>query len=310
MDLIKAEALDGRHNWLHTPSGEPRGYIKTGQLRELWFHTGTACNLACPFCLEGSRPGDDRLQLLTLADAQPFIDEALQLGVESFSFTGGEPFVARDMHRILAYAARHRPCLVLTNATAPLRQRLDQIAPLARAANAVRFRVSIDYPDPDRHEAGRGEGTFDESFRTMKALHDLGFQLSLARQWEPEEDTAATEAAFRDHLRRYGLPETMHLVSFPNFFPPDSQIETPAITEHCMTTYHTAASRADFMCAFSRMVVKQRGLTRVYACTLVDDDSDYDLGATLADSLKPPVMLGHHRCYSCFRYGASCSEGV
>jgi hypothetical protein len=41
---------------------------------ELWFHTGTACNLDCPFCLEGSRPGDDRLQRITLADVRPLID--------------------------------------------------------------------------------------------------------------------------------------------------------------------------------------------------------------------------------------------
>jgi len=56
-------------------------------------------------------------------------------------------------------------------------------------------------------------------------------------------------------------------------------------------------------------VVKKDGVVRVYACTLVDDDSDYDLGASLSESLKPRVMLGHHRCYSCFKYGASCSEG-
>ena len=40
-----------------TPDGEPRGYIQPHALRELWFHTGTACNLSCPFCLEGSKPG-------------------------------------------------------------------------------------------------------------------------------------------------------------------------------------------------------------------------------------------------------------
>jgi sulfatase maturation enzyme AslB (radical SAM superfamily) len=274
----------------------------------LWFHTGTACNLACPFCLEGSKPGDDRLQLMTLADVEPFVDEALQLGVERFSFTGGEPFVARDMHRILACAAQHRPCLVLTNGTAPLRQRLEQVAPLARARNPIRFRVSIDYPDPARHEAGRGAGTFEESFATMQALHKLGFHLSLARQWQPDEDTAAVEQGFRDHLRRHGLPEDMHLVSFPDFFPPDSRIPTPTITENCMTTYHTKESRADFMCAFSRMVVMKNGQARVYACTLVDDDTDYDLGGSLSESLKPRVMLGHHRCYSCFKHAASCSE--
>lgn len=308
MNLIKTENLGHQQNWRFTATGEPRGYIETRQLQELWFHTGTACNLACPFCFEGSKPGDDRLQLMTLADVKPFIDEALQLDVESFSFTGGEPFVARDMHNILAYASQYRPCLVLTNGTAPLYQRLNQIAPLIQADNAIHFRVSIDYPDSERHEAGRGQGTFEEAFTTMKSLHDLGFGLSLARQWEPDEDTVAVEEDFRAHLRRHGLPDDLHLVSFPDFFPPDSQVQTPEITEHCMTTYHTPESRADFMCAFSRMVVKKNGQSRVYACTLVDDDTDYDLGSTLTESMKPRVMLEHHRCYSCFKYGASCSE--
>ena len=75
-----------------------------------------------------------------------------------------------------------------------------------------------------------------------------------------------------------------------------------------MTEHHTAESRAQFMCAFSRMVVKQDGKLGVYACTLVDDDPDYNLGSTLKESLEPRVMLRHHRCFSCFKHGASCSE--
>jgi hypothetical protein len=62
------------------------------------------------------------------------------------------------------------------------------------------------------------------------------------------------------------------------------------------------------MCAFSKMAVKKEGRMRVYACTLVDDDPSYDLGGTLAESLPKRVTLRHHRCYSCFAYGASCSE--
>jgi hypothetical protein len=56
------------------------------------------------------------------------------------------------------------------------------------------------------------------------------------------------------------------------------------------------------------MVVKKDGRMRVYACTLVDDDPAYDLGGTLAESIRKRVMLHHHRCYSCFKYGSSCSE--
>ncbi|MDZ7784694.1 MAG: radical SAM protein [Halioglobus sp.] len=308
MQTIPAAILDDK-NWYCTNDGQPRGYIQTSRLRELWFHTGTACNLACPFCLEGSKPGDDRLQLMALEDVQPFIEEALGLGVESFSFTGGEPFVARDMHRILGYAARRRPCLVLTNGTRPVIRRMGQIEELARGKLPIRFRVSVDFPDPERHEAGRGKGTFHEAMGTMRRLHDLGFEVSLARQWTPHEDSEAVEARFRTWFEEYGLPRDLVQIWFPDFHPPGRAVAVPEITEDCMTRYHTEETRARFMCAFSRMVVKTDGRLRVYACTLVDDDSNYDLGGTLRKSLDPVVMLGHHRCYSCFRYGASCSEG-
>jgi hypothetical protein len=56
------------------------------------------------------------------------------------------------------------------------------------------------------------------------------------------------------------------------------------------------------------MIVKRNGRMRVYACTLVDDDEDYDLGSSLMESMRVRVMLKHHRCYSCFARGASCSE--
>jgi hypothetical protein len=82
----------------------------------------------------------------------------------------------------------------------------------------------------------------------------------------------------------------------------------PAITEHCMTTYQSADTRRAFMCAFSKMIVKKNGRLRVYACTLVDDDPDYDLGGTLAESSPKRIMLRHQGCCSCFAYGSSCSE--
>jgi sulfatase maturation enzyme AslB (radical SAM superfamily) len=295
-------------SWLQTAAGDPRGYIETSALRELWFHTGTACNLKCPFCLEGSKPGDDRLQLMTLADVRPFIDEAVELGVENFSFTGGEPFVAREFHRILAYALHFKPCLVLTNGTRPLLQRLHQLDELRYTQNALRFRISIDYPERSHHEIGRGEGTFDESFKALQELHLRGFEVSVARQWSADEDSVGVERAYQDLFEYYDLPHTIRLISFPDFLTPGSTAAVPEISENCMKENHSCETRAQFMCGFSRMVVKQNGSLGVYACTLVDDDPDYNLGGTLRESLKPRVMLRHHRCFSCFKHGASCSE--
>lgn len=294
--------------WVQTPAGEPRGFIQPHALDELWFHTGTACNLACPFCLEGSKPGDKRLQLLRFADAQPFIDEALGLGVKQFSFTGGEPFVAKDMVRILDYALQHRPCMVLTNATEPLIKRLKQIKPLLRHKNKLHFRVSLDHFDATKHDVGRGAGMFDLALQGLRELHDMGFTVSVANQMLADSTSAETARKFSAIFKRAGLPEDLHRVEFPDFHPPGLDVETPQISANCMVTYQTEKTRRAYMCAFSKMVIKDQGKMRVYACTLVDDDPDYALGETLTASMKESVSMKHHRCYSCFKYGASCSE--
>lgn len=293
---------------LLTPAGDTRGYIEPHALRELWFHTGTACNLACPFCLEGSKPGDARLGRITLADAKPFIDEAVALGVEQLSFTGGEPFVVKEFVSILRYASNARPCLVLTNGTDALLKRLRQVASLREQPHPIAFRVSIDYPNRERHETGRGAGTFAQSWQALEQLHALGFRVSIARQMDQGEDAAAVTAAYAALLAEHGLPAATTIVAFPDFLLPGASPRVPAITEHCMTAYQTADTRRAFMCAFSKMVVKKDGRMRVYACTLVDDDPAYDLGGALAESMTKRIMLHHHRCYSCFKYGSSCSE--
>lgn len=293
---------------LVTSRGDPRGYIEPHALDELWFHVGTACNLDCPFCLEGSRPGDNRLQRMSLEDTKPFMDEAAALGVRQFSFTGGEPFVVKDFLNILAHAASLRPCLVLTNGTDPVLKRLRPIERLRAAAHPVSFRVSIDYPDEGRHDAGRGAGNFVKALEGMKALHARGFAVSLARQMQPDEDAAAVDAQFREVLTRHGIAAGTRIVAFPDFGVPGEARAVPEITEDCMTRYHTEATRRAFMCAFSKMVVKIGGRMRVYACTLVDDDPRYDMGGSLREAMAGRVMLHHHRCYACFRYGSSCSE--
>lgn len=305
---INAEKPDRFHRWRRTPGDEPRGFIQPHALDELWFHTGTACNLACPFCLEGSKPGDDRLQMLRFDDAQPFIKEALDLGVKQFSFTGGEPFINKDIVRILGYALLYRPCLVLTNATQPLMKRLRQLESLRDRPHALSFRVSLDYSDAARHDAKRGEGMFAQALEGLRRLHEMGFHVSVANQLLPDITPNVVTARFAEVFRDAGLPEDLPRVEFPEFHPPGAEVTTPQITERCMSDFQTEETRRSFMCAFSKMVAKSGDRMRVYACTLVDDDPDYVCGETLTEALQASVSMKHHRCYSCFKYGATCSE--
>ena len=214
------------------------------------------------------------------------------------------------MHRsyFLEYAAGLRPCLVLTNGTDAVLKRLHQIVNLKDTPSPISFRVSIDYVDESLHDEGRGQGNFRMSLESIRLLSEMDFGVSVARQRLDNEDTAAVDNALRALFSKHGIGHEVRIVSFPDFGIPGETREVPDITEDCMTRYHTADSRAGFMCAFSKMIVKQAGNMRVYACTLVDDDTSYDLGEDLEAALSRRIHLHHHRCYSCFAHGASCSE--
>lgn len=300
--------MNQNNNWLFTSKGDKRGYIQPQVLHELWFHTGTSCNLRCPFCLEGSKPGDDRLGFITLEDAKGFIDEAVEMGVDKFSFTGGEPFVNPVFVSILDYALDFKPCMVLTNATEPLMNQFAAILPLKKKPNPLSFRISLDHPDPVKHDESRGKGNFKKALDTLGRLHREGFGVSIARLMLTGEDSLAVDQAYAPFFSEAGVPADITIIKFPDFHLPGSIPEVPEITEGCMTTYQTAQQRDDYMCNFSKMIVKQDGKCGVYACTLVDDDCDYNLGSTLKEAMSVRVMLKHHRCYSCFACGASCSE--
>ncbi|MEY2853858.1 MAG: hypothetical protein RL030_990 [Pseudomonadota bacterium] len=267
--------------------------------RELWIHTGTACNLSCPFCHEGSSPADTRLPALTLAQVAPFLDEAAAQGVGEFAFTGGEPLILREILPVLKHALRLRPVLVLTNGMAPFIRKSHLLAELRQMPHALRFRISIDWPDEARHDAGRGPKSFRKALEGLRLLHSAGFAVGITRQCEVGEQRQAVEARFRSMLRRQQLPDDMPVVSLPNLGLPTTQ----AIAGHSPAS--DAGPRATIApaCTRSRMLLRRPEGLRFSPCPLVDDTPGLDMGDTLGAALHAPARLLHTRCRICLERG-------
>lgn len=296
------------YNWNFTKSGEIRAYVKPAKLKELWFHTGTICNLKCPFCFEGSSPRNNRIEQLTLADIKPFVQEAIELNVEKFAFTGGEPFVNQEFGAILDYALEFRDCLVLTNATEPLLNNLDQIKSLARKPNQLSFRVSLDSYEESLHDKNRGKGKFKLSTWLIKKLHEMGFKVSVACQAHLNKTSRSISENFRKLFKQIGLPEQTEVVTFVDLKRPHANLKVPEITKNQFYSTKTREEIENLMCSYSKMILKKKGKVSVYACTLVDDDEEYALGSSLQEAMQAKVALKHHRCFICYSDGISCSE--
>jgi len=281
-----------------TSGPAPGAGIRLTALRELWVHTGTSCNLSCPFCHEGSQPGDTRLGAPRFDNLRPLLDAAAAAGAARFAFTGGEPLIHKDIVRILRHALDLRPTLVLTNGTAPLIRRPHHLAQLCDLQHPLAFRVSIDHPEEARHDAGRGLRNFRKALQGLKLLADAGFAVGITRLATPGEDAAAIAARFRSLLRKQGLPETLPVVALPELGRPDAPMPVLPLVQGPVPTPAIAPA-----CSVSRMLL-QRGDTLVLSpCPFVDDRPELDLGPSLDVALATTITPRHARCSTCLGTG-------
>ena len=300
--IAGARALDpGKfRDPLITAKGEARAHVSMERLDTLWINTGTLCNLACTSCYIESSPTNDALVYLTLGEVEDYLDQAAALGTREIGFTGGEPFMNRDMVPMLhAALARGFEVLVLTNAMRPMRRFESQLAALPR--ERLTFRVSLDHYTQALHEAERARGSWAKALDGLKWLHDNGFRVAVAgRRVESESEAKLGYSSLFEGL---GV-RVDRLVLFPSM---DAAADVPEITDACWGILDV--SPAAMMCASSRMVVKRKGRERphVVACTLLPYDERFALGETLAGA-REPVSLNHPHCARfCVLGGASCS---
>ena len=296
-----------------TADGGRRARVELQALDTLWFNTGTLCNLACANCYIESTPLNDALVYLSAAEVAAFLDEiaALRLPTRTIGFTGGEPFLNRDLSAMAADALRRgHHVLILTNAMKPMRRHEDVLLDLRRRyGDRLELRVSLDHHNAAIHDAERGEGTWRIACDGLAWLASHGFRIAVAGRrlaGESEGEARAGYAAlFRDLAVGLDVADGAALVLFPEM---DPAADVPEITDACWSLL--GVDPRSIMCATSRMVEKRKGAAapHVVACTLIPYDPRFAVGATLGDA-DASVTLNHPNCARfCVLGGASCSR--
>ncbi|OHC76365.1 MAG: radical SAM protein [Rhodospirillales bacterium RIFCSPLOWO2_12_FULL_58_28] len=295
-----------------TAKGEQRAVVALTRLKTLWFNVGSLCNIACKNCYMDSSPKNDRLAYITTDEADRYLDEVAAEGlpVEEIAFTGGEPFMnPQFLHMTGAALGRGYRVLILTNAMKPMWNRRRELLKLKeRYGDRLSVRVSIDHYAPERHEAIRGEGSWEPVLRGLKWLAENGFNLAVAGRTCWGEDEGTARSGYAALFKRHGIPvdaeDKARLVLFPEL---DENADVHEITVLCWDILGVAPET--MMCATSRMVIKRKGASApaVVPCTLLPYDSRFELGPDLTDSSKT-VKLNHPHCAKfCVLGGGSCS---
>ncbi|MCW9035273.1 MAG: radical SAM protein [Rhodospirillales bacterium] len=295
-----------------TAKGEERAVVALTHLHTLWFNTGTLCNITCTNCYIESSPRNDRLSYITLDDVIPYLDEIAADGIDvhEIGFTGGEPFLNPQFPEILEETLKRGfEVLVLTNAMKPLHLKQVPLKTLGKLyGNKLTFRVSIDHYDQSRHEALRGEKSWEPMLEGLKWLVDNNFNVSIAGRtcWDENDETVRQgyDLLFKNHHIPIDVNDPTLLVLFPEM---DEKVDVPEITVACWDIL--GVTPESMMCATSRMVIKRKGAEKsvVVPCTLLPYDTQFEMGHDLAASSNS-VKLNHPHCAKfCVLGGGSCS---
>ena len=285
----------------------PAPSVALTHLDDLWFQvSGTLCNLTCRHCFISCSPHNHAFGYLGLDVVRRALEESVGLGVKEYYFTGGEPFLNRDMTDILELTLQYGPATVLTNGTVFRDEWLERLA-RAEAASpyCLEFRISIDGFTAQANDRVRGAGTFDRALRGLRQLTAHGFlPIVTAALTDDDQNPDALFAGFVELLRANGCdrPRVKILPTLRLGAEADRQRGYRAeerVTPEMMEGYDPTS----LICSHSR-VVSDRG---VHVCPILLEAEDTRLGATLAESLGA-YALRHHACYTCYQYGALCAN--
>lgn len=268
--------------------------------------SGTLCNLSCHHCFIGCHPQNETFGYISLEEIRRRLRESVLLGVKEYYFTGGEPFLHRDIVEILIETLQYGPATVLTNGTVLKDNWLTRLATAHReSVYCLEFRVSIDGFSAAMNDPIRGDGTFARAMRGVLKLVEFGFLpiITAARTWPEEEDAeiigqfiATLQSAGYERPRLKVLP-TLHLGAEENRT--RGYEESERVSLEMMDGF----DQSQLICHHSR-IVTDRG---VQVCPILIESSDSVLGTTLAEGCRP-FQIGHGACFTCYRYGAICSN--
>ncbi len=285
----------------------PAPVVPLAHLDELWFQVGgTVCNLECRHCFISCGPHNHSFGFLDLETVGQALEESVGLGVKEYYFTGGEPFLNRDMVPILELTLRYGPATVLTNGTVFRDEWLERLRQAAEASPySLEFRVSLDGFTAEENDPVRGEGTFERILRGVRQLVAHGFlPIVTVTRTRDEQDDAELFAGFVRLLRSNGY-DRPRLKLLPTLrigaeagrqrgYGPEERV-TPEMME--------GYDAGRLLCSHAR-VVTDRG---VWVCPILLEAPDARLGATLTEDLGS-YPLRHRACYTCYQYGALCAN--
>lgn len=273
------------------------------RLDTLWFQVaGTICNLRCTHCFISCSPHNHSHRMLALSTVRRYLAEAESLGVREYYFTGGEPFMNREIFQILEATLGVGPATVLTNGVLLDTKKCRRLRALFDVSDySLDVRVSLDGWGPEDHDRIRGPGTFDRALIGIRNLWEAGLNpvVTVSEAARGVASTAGRER-FLGLLRSFGLQKP-RLKVLPIFHLGAEETRSRGYHQWERLRAGDPVDPEILQCGTGRMVTSEG----VYVCPILIDFPGARMGRTLSDTIRP-FEVSYPACHTCHVTGFSC----
>jgi molybdenum cofactor biosynthesis enzyme MoaA len=275
-------------------------------LDTLWFQVaGTICNIACTHCFISCSPKNHSHEMMSLADVEERLAEARALGVREYYFTGGEPFMNRDMLPILEATLKQGPATVLTNGMLLRPEVCRRLRELFDASEySLDLRVSLDGFDAESHDAIRGAGVWDRVMIGLRNLAEAGLNPVITVTTAADGVASAEgRTRFLEIIRGFGFPHPrLKVLSLFRIGAEETRTRAYEDWERLTAESLTDEEAGVLQCSSCRMVTSKG----VFVCPILIEEPEARMGDTLAETLRPfPLKYG--ACHTCWVDGVTCT---
>ena len=276
----------------------------------LWFFTGSRCNLSCTHCYVESSPTNNSVPYLQYETFEKKLLEAVGKHFKKLDiyFTGGEPFINPDFLKMINKALDYGNTTILTNGTKFSDRIVKELEQISHSKKyQLIFRISLDGPTKELHDAFRGSGSFYKTMKGIKKVSDRNFKtiITSMKSWQKSENSSV-EKAFISLLVDNDIPSNNRTMKYlpPILIGREEQrnrgyTTNELFTETCFTNYNFE----QLQCSKCRMITEKG----VWVCPILVNEEGGKMGDTLEETFKPFGMK-YTACWTCRMGGLSCEN--
>lgn len=134
------------------------------------------CNYRCSFCHNEGQPKNKSMAQLSYNQLKTLIDIIFDQNVSEICFSGGEPFLNKDIVKMIQYASYNTACDIscATNLSLITDEQIEELS-----KTRVKFNIQFPFITDNKFKESTGRGNLSSILDTIKKVKLSGIELGL-----------------------------------------------------------------------------------------------------------------------------------